>query len=348
MRKKRVLLISPSISDMYQDIIAQLEKFDFDVDYIEDYTIGYDPLYVRGERQFIRQNPINKWLHKKKLANYWRTTLHQSGYNHIYDYLLVIDGQRLSPVLFDILRKRNPKLWAANYLYDSTVSLYAFQNNFKYFDIVASFDKRDCATYGLKFLPIYWVDVDGSDAPSYDIFGFGGFSIGRKHLYEKIGEISAELGLNSYIKLYLQTISNIKKHKRNQKIRKLLGLPTHISIEDYKSEIITHEAIPSNMFQKITCNSAITLDTVNFEQDGMTARFMWALGAGRKIITTNKSYKTYECYNPDQVFIVEDAGKIDKESLQIFIQAEFQMSEDTKKQISAWRIDKWLRTLLSL
>ncbi len=347
--KQKVLLLSPRISDMYLDIISQLEQWDMEVDYIEDYADRLDPNYMRSDVRILTDNFIWRKRYSKKKEQEWKKMLAQDTYNKKYDFLLVIDGQRIHPYIFDELRRRNPNLWAANYLYDSTKSLYRFQMNFMFFNRVASFDKRDCKKYGLSFLPIYWCEPEREKTRGYDLFGFGGYGPSRYNLYMEIDKIAKKLGLDCYAKLFVPEIMNFDGYQKKRKIRKLLGLNISIAPEHYLSDLIVHKGMSSSEFRKLTYSSKITIDSVNFDQDGMTARFMWAWGAGRKIITTNSNIKDYDSYDPMQIFVVDDINKLPtNNSFLHFIKADYIMPKEKKKQLLPWRIDNWLKFMLNL
>lgn len=68
-----------------------------------------------------------------------------------------------------------------------------------------------------------------------------------------------------------------------------------------------NEPLTPAEFRSLIYNSRCVIDTYNTFQEGMTPRFMWALGAGCKIITTNKNCKEYSFYSPEYIYIVESA-----------------------------------------
>lgn len=346
---KKVLLVAPTINDLYKDIISQLKEWGMTVDFIEDIPSKYDPNYIRYEWHFIYDNRIGRSLFQNAQNNKWKELLSCSTYNKNYDYLLVINGLSLSDYLFDELHSRNPNIWAANYLFDSTRSLYRFQTNFESFNYVASFDKKDCKSYDLNFLPIYWCPQEEYYPNKYDLFGFGAYGDLRYELFKTIKTIAHDIGLSSYTKLYCSPINNFNKYKIKQKFRKAIGLKTYITPERYYSELITHSLMPSSEFRKFIYSSRITIDSVNFEQDGMTARFMWALGAQKKIITTNTNILTYDCYNPEQIFLVKDPKELEGSALfKNFLVSEYTPSIIQNVELLSWRLDNWLKTLLNI
>ena len=346
---KRLLLIAPRISDIYKDIINQLNKWSIDVDYIEDKVSNYDPKYLRSNRNLIFRNRIGRKIYSSIQKNKWRQLLQQEPYNKKYDYLLVINGQSVHPFLIEELRNRNDKLYASNFLFDTCVSLYEFQYNFPYFDRVASFDRHESAQFNLSFLPIYWQEESGGAEFEYDLFCFGGYGPQRLAFYQQIEEIAKHENLKAFIKLYSPVISHYRIYKIKHLIRKLLRIRTYMPPEHYELGIITHRRIPANEFRKMVCSSSIIVDDVKQEQDGMTARFMWALGAGRKIVTTNANILGYDCYSPEQVYVVkEEKVLINDKDFRAFIRKDFKMTPEMCNKIMPWRLDNWLSFLLNL
>lgn len=347
--RKKLLLIAPRISDIYKDIITLLNKWCIDVDFIEDKVSNYDPKYLRSNRNLLFRNKIGRRIYSSIQKKKWINLLQKEPYNKKYDYLLVINGQSIHPLLIEELRRRNDKLYASNFLFDTCVSLYQFQYNFPYFDCVASFDKHESAQFNLSFLPIYWQEEKACSDFEYDLFCFGGYGPQRLALYQQIGEIAKQENLQAFIKLFVPVISHYKLYKIKHRIRKILGLRTYMPPEHYELGIITHQRIPANEFRKMVCNSSIVVDDVKQEQDGMTARFMWALGAGKKIVTTNTNILRYECYTPDQIYVVKDEKALIKDKgLRSFIRKDFKMPPDMRNKIMQWRLDNWLSFLLDI
>lgn len=348
--KKNVLLISPTISDIYKDIIAQLNHFGMHVDFIEDYGDHNDPDFIRVTKAKFTDNKYGRKLYNEQNLRKWQELLSKSPYDKCYDYLLVVDGMSIHTFLFDELRRRNSNLWAANYLFDSCISLYRFENKFKFFDRVASFDKADCKRFKLSFLPIYWVKPDDDLKKEYDIFALGGFGRERFKLFKEIESVSCQLGLKSYIKLYSPKVINYKSFVIKSKLKQLLGYNKgSITPSEYNSKLITHKSIPASEFQRMIFCSDCIVDTLNYEQDGMTARFMWALGAKKKIITNNINIKVYDCYDPNQIFVIENGRTYSICSeLKQFIEKQYECDESKYQKLLPWRIDNWLKFLLNI
>ena len=342
--RKSLLLLSPSISGMYLDIISQLHEFMIDVDYIEDKGDIQDPDFIRVSKDMVdREN--KRGLYEEVRAKEWVKLLSTEPYTKKYDYFLVIDGMSLSAVVFDVLKRRNKNIYCVNYLYDSTRSLYRFQKSFPLFDLVASFDRSDCIKYGLSFLPIYWVQVP-PEPTKYTFFAIGSYSPERYNYFTMIDAFSRDHFLDSYIKLYHPKERSNLIYIFKYLFKVLFSKDHGITPCQYYSKYITTSEMLSSEYRKRIMQSEIIVDIVKYDQDGMTARFMWALGLGKRIITTNKNFTHYECYDPNQVLVLGDT--IDKDALSNFLDNDYKMSSSTRRVIDNWRIDYWLRFLLAI
>ena len=91
--------------------------------------------------------------------------------------------------------------------------------------------------------------------------------------------------------------------------------------------------------------SRAILDTQASYQDGLTARFMWALGEEKKIITTNDNILKYPFYTPEQFYILNENNL---SGIPEFLKKDFVMTDSNRKIVAQYRIDNWLDTLLML
>lgn len=338
----KVLFIAPRYLNIYKDVIKGLTDLGYNVDYIPEYSSSFDPLNL--QRKGYVKFPIV--LFDLYLNHYWEKLLMSDQYNKVYDILFVLDGQGINKQIFKILKDRNPSLKTINYLFDTTKGVYNFEKNFKYFDNIATFDNEEAETYSIKYLPIYWIDE--SDKPNYelDIFGLGAYSKSRYNFFSDLIAISKSCGLSYYIKLWTPGLKNLKIYKFKSKIRKLFNLKEHIPLSVYQSDITTISAINPKEFRGIIASSNIIVDSCAEHQVGLTARFMWALGLGKKIITTNKYVFQNSFCSTEQVFLYDMSSIINNADLYKFINNTAFIPDECKKQIEHFRIDNWLKFLL--
>lgn len=334
---KKVLLIAPQWMGLHRDIIQGLLDLGFDVYFVPEIASRFDPYNVRATF------PIPKCIYNIYLKLRWKYILRNNSY---FDYLFVIDGQGVIPELFQILLKSNPKITLVNYLFDTIRGVYEFNRLFQYYHSIYTFDSKDAAIYNLTYLPIYWVESKETINENYSIFGFGAFNKYRYDVYERIYSIASTHNIQCFIKLYYPKI-NKSLHKIKAKIKRVFRFNNyHIPLSIYSSELIVNFTMSSEEFRKYIMSSQIILDTNPIHQDGLTARFMWALGAKKKIITSNASIANYSFYDPEQILIYDH--DISDEQILAFVNSRYSHNPHIISQVNEYRIDKWLRTILNL
>lgn len=347
--RKKILLYAPPYMDLYKDIIQELTHMGYDVDYLEEMKDSEDPYNLRSGIYKQQDKAKSVEIFNSKLKGKWIDLLNNK-YKLNYDYFLVLDGQAIHSCVFDILRKRNSNLRCVNYLFDTSKVVYEFYHKFKYFDDVFSFDPNECREYDLKYLPIYWVKGDNSKN-NFTLFGFGAYIDTRFKLFRKLKEVADKYHFKSFLKLYqytsvkLNLIFYIKYY-----IRKILGKNSQFSFSPsfLRSSMGTTLSFAPQKFREYIYSSDIIIDTCAEGQVGMTARFMWALGAGKRIITNNTSVKKCDFYTSDQIFIINDISKFSvSDDLIRFITKGYKMPLALRNKVDEYRIDNWLQILLN-
>lgn len=338
---KRVLFIAPTVGGFDKVIKSELERQEYEVDFIIEHFVTGDPLYVRDTHSY-EDKYISDFY--ESLKPYWVEVLSSSSYNKSYDVLFVIDGRGLHHCIFDILKERNNDLYSVNYLYDTMRNIYRFDKQFHNFDRVITYDRQDQRDYKLEFLPICWNTQEGAPSNDYKVFGMGAYFASRDKLYRFVGDISKEKKYNSYIKLYSAPIKHYPfKYIANLILNKKTYLPPTLYYSDY----ILHSFMSNDQFNKVLNSSEIILDSIDSRQDGLTARCTWALGAEKKIITDNKSIKDYDFYTPEQIFVVEDFSDSTKKDLKLFMETTFVMKSENRQKIETFRIDNWVKFIMN-
>ncbi len=344
---KKVLFLAPVGLDIYRDVIHALEDIGCQVDFVSSSAIPNNPFKpFDGVKR--TEEEVGHFL--DNVTEFWKRALDETEFNKPYDYFFSIDGLMVCDFLFEALKNRNPRIICKLFLYDKIDYACRVNRFFKYYDSIFSFDLGDCEQYGLRFLPIYWVDTDKSYEKKYDIFGLASYSFHKKDraaLFRQIRSVSKELNLNSYIKLYVR-MGTVPFFFYIKNIVKMLSRrSTYIPFEDIFSGLVTNKSLSPEEFRDVIYSSDIIFDTHVAYQDGLTARFMWALGAGKKIITTNSAINKYPFYNKDQFYVLESPVEDMTVELRDFINKPFNMSEEEKEAIKVYRIDNWLKTILS-
>ena len=331
--------------DIYKDVIAELKRQGHYVDFTKTPILNSDPLSFTSYRR-ISKYLVSEQYFSRKINKYWANLLAVPPYNKVYDVLFVIDGHGVRKILFDILKSRNRNLKTINYLFDTTSGVYQFEKNFQYFDKIFSFDMCEVKKYGLSFLPIFWTPIEPLPK-RLDFFGMGGYSPIRLALFSYIDRMSKQKNLTCYLRLFTRRIENFNLYKLKFKVRQMLNYPPHISPADYQSCYIVHESLSPDLFKKYIAQSRITIDTSAPHQVGMTARYMWALGNGCKIMTTNLNAGKDGLAEDGQVYVVRDIEMLDNNaSFELFLTNEYKESPEYREKRLPYRIDNWIKAII--
>ena len=341
--QKNILFIAPSYMDLYKDIIEEMQKQGYNVDYIPEVSFKDDPDNIRGNVKY-GSFWVNKDKFKQKNSSRWKELLAKSEYSKVYDYLVVLDGQSVDSCVFDILKERNGNIYCVNYLFDTTYGVYKFQTNFDRFNKVFSFDPVDVKNYKLNFLPIYWVPCSYDEKYHYGVFGLGALSQSRYRLFDKLEGICKEKGISYYLKLLSNMkIGNTYLYSIRCLYRKIIGQgKNNIPLSTYHSHLVTNQGLAPALFRVYIASADVVIDTSAAHQHGMTARFMWALGTGKRIITSNQEVKNTE-FMSDRIFIYTESSQ-DSELMDFISSSESSSEKETA--FEEYRIDNWLKTIL--
>lgn len=340
---KKVLLVASPYMGLYNDIQAGLTDLGFSVELIIQKSFPNNPYSILYRKPSVAQ--IGKF--NEILLEYWKELLDYRNHEQLYfDYLFVINGISVHPYLFEKLKSNNNKLQIYNYIYDRIKGVYQIDHIFKYYDKIYTFDRENVREYKLNLLPIYWVPVADKAENELDIFAFGGIDPIRIDVFKRIKRVVDSTNLRCFIKVYHSEVTNSFAYTISRIGKYLLQGRKSPSLKELKSDLFTSEAMSTYAFRKYINSSSVIIDTNHPYQDGLTARFMWALGLGKKIITNNKNIVKYDFYSKEQVFILDD-NTSDQDILN-FIYCKVHIPQDILALANKYRIDNWLKTILNL
>ena len=338
-KQKKVLLLAASFMGLYEDIRGALIAMGFAVTWIEDCQIEGNPYNKRS----INRKTKTVEEYNKDVDSFWSLQFERSQDFPLFDYYLAIDGLMVSPGFFDMLERYNPRIKKILYLYDRVDGNYELDVFFKNYDVIYTFEKSDSQKYSISHLPLYWLQDTNNTKENYDIFGMASYKAGERfEIYTKVRNIAIHFGLKVNIHLWYAPVKNRILYIIVYLIKKILHKKM-LSLSELKDEIFTDRTMTPAVFRHNIFLSKVVLDTSNDFQDGLTARFMWAIGAGKRIITNNRSVCNYTFYTPEQILILDN----NYDEIVDFINKPFEMREDIKKMLLPYRIDNWLKTMLA-
>lgn len=340
----KILFIANPAAGLYKEIEEEMIRAGHGVTTIMDRLFKFDPSSKVG----IPFPILKKYLWKKQVAEYWeKLFFNNDTFNRSYDVLFILSGYSVDKILVDRLKSLNPQLKVILYTWDSC-NYYNFERHFPYIDKCYTFDLLDSKRSDRwELLPIYFTkrDVDTNSINEYDLFAFGANHDGRYSFIKKI--LPQIAGLNYYIKLVSGTLTFGVK----EKIYSLLGgLSKYKQVKEEiafsrgeeNDELLLREGISAVDFMSLMMASKVILDDQREGQSGLTARFMWALGAGKKIITTNKWALDYPFVNNNQVSVISKNAPIMPID---FINNDLSIGDQS--QIDKYEIRNWVRLVLS-
>jgi hypothetical protein len=347
MNKKKVFFLANPYLDLYKSIVTELERQQYDVYVFLDRTFRCDPDFKNNRFRWLKKIIFITFNFRKQ---YWKKAVRQPCFNEKYDIFLCLQGYSVDKILIDRLRKNNTDIKSILYLWDSN-SHYNFSKNFKFFDKIFTFDRIDALRYKVHHLPIYWVNEENRQQPEkteYKVFFVGSLHSDRYWLLKNITQQLDAAKISHYIKLYVPPTNitaasmvrylwyNISMQNRNIEEWKI------IYRSKFNSSFLTNQAVGISEYNNMLRKSACILDTDQPCQNGLTARFIWALAANKKIITTSQDIINYSFYSPDRILLI-DRKKPE-------IDCKFLSDSDEPLQflneIIKLRIDNWVKTLL--
>ncbi len=225
---------------------------------------------------------------------FYRQKLAELG-NKKYDLFFVINGQTLSKRLIAELRQHMPHATFLFYIWDSMRNKPKAQEILPFFDQRITFDPEAAHQFDMRLLPLFFTpgfEVTNS-SPTYDLSFIGTAHSDRFHIISTIDKaLPSDANRLWYLFLqapwvfYAQKILNSAFSKAR--------------FEDFK-----YRPLPFSKVQEIFLESRAIVDMEHPNQTGLTMRTFEALGAGKKLITTNSHIKDYDFYDPQNIHVVD-------------------------------------------
>lgn len=302
------------------NFLRELNQIFSNVKYIENYipdkserTIFFK--LIRGLRKKTYKNKIVNRVYNNICRKFYLKKI--ESYNCKFDYFLTVSKEFSSEFLND-LKEKNPKIKTILYLWDK-LEYTSHKNSYKYYDYVFTFDKGDAKEYNFIFRPTFFLDYFRENLKpykerEYDLYYIGQIrEMKRIEIIQKFYKFLKDKKMNIFIKLF--------KDRKNKKIEIAKDILLEEKIE-YKENI--------NKMK----NSKVTLDISYKNQRGLTLRCFEALATETKIITDNPDIKSYDFYNPKNIFYLEKIDDIVNISDDFFLDEYQKVNEDIIEKYS--------------
>lgn len=320
----------PNFFEYPQIIKAELNRMGYEVDFFDDRP-STNPFVKAAIR--INKNSIKSYINK-----YFQTVM-KTVRNKKYDIVFLISGQSLSfsSEMLQEIKDVQPEAKWCLYQWDSINNFPYIEQMQKYFDKCYSFDKEDCKRNPkLQFLPLFYseqyerIGSQKQNNYKYD-FCFVGTAHPKK--YKFIKEMSQQLKSvypNQFIYFfYPSRIVYVYRKFKNPELKYARMGEFH-----YKP---LHSAEMNEIYTESRC----VLDSPQAGQLGLTIRVLEALGAKKKLITTNEDIVDYDFYKPENIYVYK--GGFDKKS-PFFTKPYFEVDKDIYEK---YALRNWLKEIFS-
>lgn len=325
----RLLLIMPRFFNYPEVITEELKDMGYEVDFWDDRP-STNALVKAAIR--VNKNIIHKYI--ESYFNEFMKTVRTKK----YDVVFLISGQSLSfsESMVSELKSCQSKAKFVLYQWDSQENFPYIKSIQKYFDECYSFDKRDVKeTSNLRFLPLFYskmyekIGEKSSNDYKYD-FCFVGTAHPKK--YKFIKKMSKQLKTvypKQFIYFFFPSrIVYVYRKIRNKELRKARYYEFHFV------------PLKSEEMNDIYQNSRCVLDSAQDGQIGLTIRVIEALGAKKKLITTNEDIVNYDFYRPENIYIYNKEIDLDD----VFFKEEYKELDESI--YNKYSLKNWLEEIV--
>ena len=285
-KDKRILLLCAKFFNYDQLVADKLREMGATVDLYDARAELSTP-----EKALLK---FYKGFFYSKLKKYHRNIIER---NKDKEYQIVYTNSYLPEETLILYKKAYPKAKFLFYLDDSVANMKNANKTFSYYDRVMTFDRSDSLKYSIDLIPLFYEDSyknhTGNDF-KYDICFIGTIHSDRLKVIEAIEKECLTTGLSFFHYCYLQS-----------RVMYLVYWLTKSEFRRKSPGYFHFDQILSNEVADIMLKSKAVLDIQHPKQTGLTMRTIETLGAGKKIITTNKDILHYEIYSESNVCIID-------------------------------------------
>lgn len=291
LKGKKILFFSVQTFNLEKEIVKKLEQRGATVTYYDERPANNN--FTKG---IIR---IYRGFLQKKITQYYNSILKQIE-GQKFDYLLVNRGEVITRYFLENFIKIQPQCKRIFYTWDSfknhshpTTILDLFHKRF-------TFDRIDAQKYNIGFRPLYFIDryrevfSEKKQSTKYDLLFLGTAHSDRYIISNKIADWCRQHNFTSYCYYYM--------HGKLVYYYKRLFDKTFKTFDVNK---LSFKSLTTDEIIALYKQSKVILDINHPGQIGLTMRTFEAIGAGKKMITTNRDIENYPFYNPQNIMIID-------------------------------------------
>lgn len=288
---KRILFLSAKAFGIPEGIVDTLVKFGAQVDYFDERPANN---FLTKALIRINRNLIGGYINKYHKRIIQRTSAIK------YDFIFFIKGESFSERNIKTLFRLHPEAKTLIYHWDSIANNHNALALLKYFDAVFSFDKGDCEiNKNIRFLPLFYFDeyIDVANAnleTEYDLMFVGTTHSDRYRIISSIIKQFQKYGGRCFSYFFFQgKIMFYRYRLLNPDLKNLNIRDVHFTPMN-KSDLLELYKISDTI-----------IDIHHPKQSGLTLRCFEALGAKKKLITTNANIADYDFYDSNNILIID-------------------------------------------
>lgn len=319
---KRVLFIAPMFFGYEQLIIGELKAQGAEVDYFND----------RPKNDFITKSlvRIDRRLIAPAVNSYYDSIIQSTSVRQ-YDHILIVRGEAISLERVRRLKRAQPRAKLSLYLWDSMHYNPNAREILGEFDDVFSFDRVDADSDSrVVFLPLFYGREFERSANStgrrvYDACFIGTVHTDRYKVLEKVIDALEARGRKVFVYGYYPS-------KILYRLRSLFDP----GFRKFGAKYVHFSGLKLPEVVDRIAESKAVIDVNRPKQVGLTMRSIEAVGAQRRLITTNTDIVNYDIFTPDGIAVLDRHAPVIEDA---FLDSDLTPFDEAVRQrysVSAW------------
>jgi len=324
---KKIVFLGGKTHDLHRPIKLTLESYGSTVIFFSE---RYVPTNI-FEKALSR---LKKDFYKERTVAYYLGILEETR-SVAVDFLFVIRGQFVPEFFLVAFRKQHPDCIFIYYNWDSFKNAPNTRNMLHLYDRKFTFDPQDARKYGMHFRPLYYpedyVRIGPKGEVRYDLLFIGAAHSDRYLVGFGLEKTLESNGRTAYCHYLVG-----RRDKWLYYFKKLFDK----NFEHVDLSKLRLKSLSLNDILTLYEESNVVLDIHHPDQKGLTMRTFEAVGAKRKLITTNEEIRKFPFCTPNNVYILDrNNPRLD---MSFFDSPYQEIAEDLYRRLS---ISGWLYNL---
>lgn len=326
---KKILFFSVQTFNLEKEIKNKMEENGAIVTYYDERPSNSN--FTKG---IIR---LKRDIYQKRIDRYYQNIL-TTIKSQTFDFLFVNRGEVITEYFLKEFRKQQPNCEMIFFTWDSFTNHIHPTTILQYFDKRFTFDREDADKFKIGFRPLFYLDQyknikgKGVAKSKYDLLFLGTAHSDRYLISTKVSNWCKEKGLTAFTYYYM--------HSKAVYFYQKIFDP---SFKEFDYKKLSFSSLSTNEIVKLYEIANVILDINHPGQKGLTMRTFEAIGAGKKLITTNSEIKKYPFYHPSNFYV------IDRNDIRLdlsFFQSEYQPLDEEiyfRTSIEGWLSDIFMK-----